>query len=68
MGEYYIVPGVVVNEYQNSVKGDAALFFMPDVYGRYVVNTGVEKDWPEIAWGSFEIVTLSMEDFPQEEL
>lgn len=68
MANYYIVPADVVEQYQGAVNETGGLYFVQDNQNRYVMNIGVEANWPQIDWASFEIVDLTLEDFPQPEI
>lgn len=66
--QFYVVPPDIVQKYQGSLnEAGMGLFFRQDNQNRWVVNIEVAQDWPGIAWNDFETVTLSFEDFPQDE-
>lgn len=65
--KYFIVPIQFVAEHQRRSEGERGLFFVQDNSGRWVINVEVADVWPELDFSNFEIVTLTVEDFPTPE-
>ncbi|MCB9047628.1 MAG: hypothetical protein H6550_15955 [Chitinophagales bacterium] len=64
MDTYLVVPDSIVEENNGKINNDKGLIFVKDNYGRWVINTSATNDWPDIDWGSMEVVTLTIDDFP----
>lgn len=68
MRKYFIVPDEVVTANNGRVENDHGLQFVRDLLERWVINVGVAKYWPDIAWSTFETTWLGLDDFPVPEL
>lgn len=64
---FYIVPENIAIANQGRSEQDRGLFFRQDKHGRYVVNTEVSAEWPDIDWDAMQVEALGMEDFPEDE-
>lgn len=66
--DFFIVPENIAIANQGRAESGKGLSFRQDNQGRYVVNVEVAEHWPDIDWASFEIVELTLWDFPQPEI
>lgn len=64
---FYIVPESIVAEWNGQTKSEGGLMFVQDKHGRWVINVEVTPIWPEIDFTEFEIVILTVADFPTHE-